>query len=267
MYLLRIFWYYMRMNNANRFREQFQKRLDDPLQLNRLFDCLPELYFWAKDEESRFVAVNRAVLLLAGANSEEDMLGRTDLEFYPRNLAEHYIEEDRWVMRNKKPVMNQAWLVPNSRGELKWFICSKVPLFGDGGTPIGTAGVMRDFEKAGSIVQPYQELKEVVDYVLQHHAERIDVAELASVAHLSVSQFDRKFKGVFQITPQQFVIRVRVHAASQALASTDLSISQIAQAAGFYDQSYFTKKFRDSMGMTPSAYRAKYQNGYLTERS
>ena len=247
------------MKNANQFRQRFEQRLDDPLQLNRLFDCLPELYFWAKDEQSRFVAVNRALLVLSGKNREDEMIGRTDLDFSPRNLAEHYIEEDRWVMRNKKPVMNQAWLVPNFRGELKWFISSKIPLFGDGGASIGTAGVMRDFEKAGAAVQPYQELKEVVDFVLKNHAQRIDVTELAAVAHLSVSQFDRKFKQVFQITPQQFILRVRVHAASQALTSTDRSVSKIALQAGFYDQSYFTKQFRAQQGMTPSAYRKKYR--------
>ncbi len=240
---MRNIWYYLRMGNTEQFLECFCRRLDDPLQLSHLFDCLPELYFWAKDEQSRFVAVSRTVMALAGAECAEDMLGRTDLEFYPRNLAEHYIEEDRRVMKNKVPIMNQAWLVPNYRGELKWFICSKVPLFDD----------------AGAVVQPYQEMKEVVDYVLENHAERIDVADLAAVAHLSVSQFDRKFKRVFQITPQQFILRVRIHDASQSLASTDLSVSKIALAAGFYDQSYFTKQFRLQMGMTPSVYRKKYR--------
>ena len=241
------------------FLEEFHRRLDGSLQLNRLFDCLPELYFWAKDEQSRFVAVSRGVLALTNSEREEQMLGRTDLEFYPRDLAEHYIEEDRWVMRNRKPVMNQAWLVPDYRGELKWFISSKIPLFGDGGQAIGTAGVMRDFEKAGAIVQPYQEMENVVNYVLANYAARIDVSVLASVAHLSISQFDRKFKRVFQITPQQFILRVRVHAASQALTSSDQSVAKIALNTGFYDQSYFTRQFRAQTGMTPTAYRKKYR--------
>lgn len=248
------------METSEQFLQSYCLRLDDPLQFRRLFDCLPELYFWAKDEESRFVAVSRTVMALAGADSAEEMIGRTDLEFYPRNLAEHYIEEDRQVMRTRKPLLNQAWLVPNYRGELKWFICSKVPLFDRAGRVVGTAGVMRDFETAGAVVQPYQEMKEVVDYVLANHSERIEVADLAAVAHLSVSQFDRKFKRVFQITPQQFILRVRIHAASQALASTDQSVLKIALAAGFYDQSYFTKQFHLQMGMTPSAYRRKYRS-------
>jgi len=66
-----------------------------------------------------------------------------------------------------------------------------------------------------------------------------------------MSQLDRKFKRLFQLTPQQFLLRVRLNAACQMLGSTDRSVSQIALGVGFYDQSYFTKHFRRQMGMTP----------------
>ncbi|MBN2295011.1 MAG: AraC family transcriptional regulator [Pirellulales bacterium] len=254
------------MNDTKQFVEDFHRRLDSPLQLNSLFDCLPESYFWAKDKQSRFVAVSRGVLKLTNCDSEAQMLGRTDLEFYPRDLAESYIEEDRWVMNNLQPVMNRAWLVPNHHGELKWYISTKIPLFGDGGRAVGTAGVMRDIEKAGAVVQPYQEMEEVVNYVLSKYTERIDVSTLAAMAHLSVSQFDCKFKRVFQITPQQFIIRVRVDAASQALVNSDQSVAIIALKSGFYDQSYFTKQFRAQTGMTPTAYRRKYREKMRRER-
>ena len=102
-------------------------------------------------------------------------------------------------------------------------------------------------------------MKEVVNHVLANYSERIDVSTLAAMAHLSVSQFDCKFKRVFQITPQQFILRVRVDAASQALANSDQSVAGIALKAGFYDQSYFTKQFRVQTGMTPTAYRRKYR--------
>ncbi|MBN2292078.1 MAG: AraC family transcriptional regulator [Pirellulales bacterium] len=247
------------MKDISQFLEEFHGRLDSPMQLSRLFDCLPELYFWAKDEHSRFVAVSSGVLALTNSDSEEQMLGRTDLEFYPRNLAEHYIEEDRWVMRNRKPVKDQAWLVPNHRGELKWFISSKIPLYGDGGKAIGTAGVMRDFEKAGAVFQPYQEMEAIINHVLTNYSDRIDVTTLASAARLSVSQFDRKFKQIFQITPQQFILRVRIHAASQALTAGDQPVSKVALSSGFFDQSYFSRQFRAQTGMTPTAYRKKYR--------
>jgi AraC-like DNA-binding protein len=82
---------------------------------------------------------------------------------------------------------------------------------------------------------------------------------LARLVSLSISQLDRRFKQLFQLTPQQFLLRVRLNAACQLLTSTDQNILQIALSTGFYDQSYFTKHFRRQMGMTPSAYRRKYR--------
>ena len=93
---------------------------------------------------------------------------------------------------------------------------------------------------------------------MTRYEEKIDFRHLARLVPLSISQFDRRFKRLFQLTPQQFLLRVRLNAACQMLASTDRSILQIALRTGFYDQSYFTKHFRRQMGMTPTAYRRKY---------
>ena len=78
---------------------------------------------------------------------------------------------------------------------------------------------------------------------------------------LSISQLDRRFKHFFQLTPQQFLLRVRINAACQLLASTDRGILEIALRVGSYDQSCFTKQFRRQTGLTPAAYRRKYQRG------
>ena len=247
------------MNNPQDFQQEFLRRLDDPFSLSRLFDFLPEVYFWAKNEQGQFIKVNRSMLAKWGCEREEEMVGKNDYDFAPHDLAEQYLEEDRRVMEGGVPIVNQAWLVPDYRGQLRWYLCSKTPLWGDGGKVIGSAGAMRDYRKAGDVLEPYQEMQQVVDRVLAHYAQRIEVQQLADILHLSVSQFDRKFKQVFQITPQQFILRVRVHAACQALTSTDQSIVQIAHRTGFYDHSYFTKQFRHAMGMTPTAYRKKYR--------
>lgn len=249
--------------NPKQFQQAFFARLDQRFQLDVLFDYLPEIYFYAKDEHSRFVRVNTTLLRLYGLKSEADVIGKTDYDFHPHDLAERYIDEDRRVREGMRPIPNQVWLVPHA-GVLKWYISSKTPLFGDGGKVIGIAGAMRDVEKAGSVLGPYHEMAAVVAHVTEHYHQRLDVAELASLTHLSVSQFDRKFKKLFQMTPQQYILRVRMNAAAQALTSTDDPISAIAQRCGFYDQSYFTRQFRRVMKATPRSYRRQYcaeQNG------
>ncbi len=244
--------------NTQQFQHAFLARLNGPLDMTRLLDYLPEVYFYCKDAQSRFVTVNRTFFQIVSADREEDVIGKTDYDFFPTDLAEQYVAEDRRVMGQRTPIPNQAWLVPDRQGSLRWYLSSKTPLFDASGEVIGIAGVMRDYAKAGAALQPYQEMQQVVDHVLQSYGSRLEVPDLAHMAHLSISQFDRRFKRLFGLTPQQFILRVRIHAACRAITSTRRSISQIAQQTGFCDQSYFTKQFRKLMGKTPSGYRKAY---------
>ena len=251
------------MPPLNDFPAEFYRRLGHGLHLAQLFDYLPEAYLYVKDDRGRFVTGNQALASLHGCHSIEQLIGKTDYDFHPRHLADQYVAEDRRVMQGRAAIPNQVWLVSDSEGQLRWFVSTKIPLFGQQGDPIGIAGVMRDFQRTRTVIQPYQEMERVLATVLQNYEQKIDVSELAKLVHLSVSQFDRKFKRLFQMTPQQYILRVRLNAAAQALTSGQQSIAEIAQHNGFYDQSYFTKQFRKHMGLTPMAYRKRYrrQNG------
>lgn len=239
-------------------QSEFFRRLENPAHLLQLLDFLPEVYFFAKDANGRFMLMNEANLRLHGCQQVEQIVGLTDFDFHPRHLAEQYVREDRRVMEAGEALPNQIWLVGNAAGQLRWFISTKTPLFGDGGRVIGVAGVMRDFEQTETLLKPYQEMERVLSYVVEHYSERIRMEELARLVHLSVSQFDRKFKKLFQMTPQQYVLRVRINAASQALLHSDRTIAAISDETGFYDQSSFTKQFSRQTGFTPRAYRRQY---------
>ncbi|MDR3638351.1 MAG: AraC family transcriptional regulator [Isosphaeraceae bacterium] len=247
------------MPDSYRFQRRFFDKLESSLALTPLFEFLADVYLYVKDRRSRFVKVNEALWRLRGYESEADMLGLCDRDIHPQHLADQYIAEDRRVMQSARPLPNQIWLVPGKGEELKWFISSKMPLFDAAGRVIGIAGVMRDLEKAESLIRPYREMDEAIAYVLRHYAEPIEVAQLADLTHLSVSQFDRRFKRLYQMTPMQYVLRVRINAASQALTTSDRSVAEIASACGFYDQSYFTKQFRKQFAQTPTEYRSRYQ--------
>ena len=202
--------------------------------------------------------VNQALASLFGSTTPESMIGKTDHDFSPPDLADQFVAEDRRVIETRRPVTFQAWLIPNRHGEMKWYLSSKIPLFNRQGKVIGTAGAMRDVAKATDLLAPYREMQAVLDHLFSHYAEKIDFQHLARLASLSLSQLDRRFKRLFQLTPQQFLLRVRLNAASQLLATTHRAVAEIALQTGFYDQSYFTKHFRRQLGMTPTTYRRKY---------
>jgi PAS domain S-box-containing protein len=247
------------MMSVSTFRRRFFQQLANPWDLEGLFDYLPETYFYAKNIRGQFVMVNHALSKMLGVAGPEEMIGKTDHDFSPHNLADQYVAEDHRVLQTRQPVTDQAWLIPDHLGRLKWYLSSKIPLYAKDGEAIGIAGVMRDVEKATDLLAPYKEMQPVLTVLLTRYDEKLDFRQLADMAFLSISQFDRKFKSVFHLTPQQFLLRVRLKSACQMLTSTDRSIAHVALRAGFYDQSYFTKHFFRQMGMTPTAFRRKYR--------
>jgi AraC-like DNA-binding protein len=98
--------------------------------------------------------------------------------------------------------------------------------------------------------------RRVMEYVEAHLSDSMDLAELAAVAGVSVFHFAREFKHSTGVTPHYYLRQKRVERAQDMLARTDLPLTQIALAAGFFDQSHLARHFRQMLGTTPSEFRA-----------
>jgi AraC-like DNA-binding protein len=102
---------------------------------------------------------------------------------------------------------------------------------------------------------PPRVVRRVREYIDDNIDQRISVVLLAGLANLSVCYFVRAFKQSTGITPHDFLIRQRVERTKQLLSGTDMPLSEIALAAGFADQSHFSRRFRQYVGMSPRDYR------------
>lgn len=88
--------------------------------------------------------------------------------------------------------------------------------------------------------------------------------ELGRIAGVSVSHLTHSFRRYFRTTPGDYVRQVRVEWAAEALATTDRPLSEIALAAGYCDQSHFTRDLRRAFGVAPGEYRVRRRNRTAT---
>jgi AraC family transcriptional regulator len=82
--------------------------------------------------------------------------------------------------------------------------------------------------------------------------ESLSVSMLSSIAGLSRSHFSHAFRRSVGRTPREHIIHARIQRAMKLMIDTDASLSEIAVAAGFYDQAHFANTFRRAAGMTPT---------------
>lgn len=88
-------------------------------------------------------------------------------------------------------------------------------------------------------------------------AEPISIAQLAESVYLSERHFRRQFEKIYQQTPKEYLLKLRLRAAVQMLWRREQSISDIALACGFSDGNHFSRVFRQTYGVSPSEYRKK----------
>ena len=227
--------------------------------LANLFEFMPDAYFFVKDEKSCFVDATQSFVEMLGARHLSEIVGKSDFDFSPRELAKKFVDDDLAVMRTRTPISNRVEMVPNADGSISWHITSKVPLYDAKGKVKGLAGITQDLRKSASVVNRYGALTEVLEFIDQNFGEPIKIGNLAAIVHLSISQFERRFKSLFQTTPLQYLTRVRINKACLFLTTSDAKITEVASRCGFYDHSHFIRQFSKIIGMTPNTYRQGHE--------
>ena len=95
----------------------------------------------------------------------------------------------------------------------------------------------------------------ICDFIREHIGEKISLQALSSMAELSPNHFARAFQQSVGMPPHRYMLRLRVQHVEQMLRETHLTLSQIALAAGFSDQSHLARHFRRLTGMPPGLAR------------
>ncbi|HEY9205959.1 MAG TPA: PAS domain S-box protein [Candidatus Methanoperedens sp.] len=123
-------------------REQIEEELQKSVhQQTAILNNIPDIA-WLKDQESRFIAVNKPFAEACGL-STEDLVGKTDLDIWHKKLAEGYRADDREVMETGRRKQVEEPLIDKD-GRKTWIETIKTPIYDDMGKVIGTTGIARD---------------------------------------------------------------------------------------------------------------------------
>jgi len=109
---------------------------------------------------------------------------------------------------------------------------------------------------AGEIRRPYNPwLRQAKDLLHAHFADSLSLSDVSVAVGMHPVQLAREFRGYYHCSIGEYIRQLRVEHACQLLSGDTKSLGDIAQSAGFYDQSHFCRVFRKCTGITPLEYR------------
>jgi diguanylate cyclase (GGDEF)-like protein/PAS domain S-box-containing protein len=152
------------------FQERRRRELAKSNMLYRsMVDALPDCLN-IKDVEGRFLAANPATARLMKATTPAELLGKTDFDFYPPEVAARYRDDELSVLRNgEATTIEQATRLRD--GMSGWLSTMKVPLRDDDGNLIGLITHNRDITNARSLQQKLEATQEQLDDALENMNE------------------------------------------------------------------------------------------------
>ncbi|HEY5328548.1 MAG TPA: response regulator [Acidobacteriaceae bacterium] len=111
--------------------------------LRLVIDSLPDQIF-AKDTNSKFLLANPGVVKRTSTRSEADLLGHDDFDFFLRESAQSFFDDERRILESGKPLLDHLENSVDDDGNVTWMQTSKVPFCNSQGVIAGIMGISRD---------------------------------------------------------------------------------------------------------------------------
>ena len=144
--------------------KQAQESQEDEHQLLRtVIDILPA-FIYAKDTESRFILANQVVAGFMGCSDPDQLIGKTDFDFYPHKYAMKYYCDEQAIISTGRPILNcEETSSTDIDSEPLWFSTTKVPLRDKEGNIVGIVGSGIDINEQKHVNDRLNELQEIVN--------------------------------------------------------------------------------------------------------
>jgi AraC-like DNA-binding protein len=237
---------------------EFFTRLSEPFTAERLFDALPTVVFFIKNDQGEYLVVNRTLMERCGAKQKSELIGLTADRVFPPPLGRSFWEQDMKLIGTGVPMVNQLELHLYPTGVTGWCLTEKLPLRDATDRVIGLAGISHDLHLPDENGEEYRNVAEAVKYAKDNLHLPLAAGELAKVANLSTYQLDRRIRRLFQLSTGQLLLKLRMEVAADMLRHGNRTFSEIGTLCGYSDQSAFSRQFRRTTGLTPGEYRRNF---------
>ncbi|MEY5025754.1 MAG: HTH-type transcriptional activator RhaS [Verrucomicrobiota bacterium] len=228
-----------------------------------LMNHLDDIQCWIKDRKGAFVWVNQCLQRWCSTEGHpEGIIGKTDYDLFPKEIADRFRADDEKVLAGK-PVINRVEPVVGPDHLTSWNVTTKLPYYDEQGEVAGTVGITRPKDEKAP-AQISSGLLKVMSHIREHFKEPLEKTHLAELLGIGVSELEALFQKELQMTPQQYLRRVRVRLACRDLVDSHLGYEEIASKYGFFDQGDFFAQFLAETGENPRVYRSNLeQRGVL----
>ena len=147
--------------------------IDQALAVAFLENVPDNVYF--KDRESRFIAVSRSQLKVFGLSRVDEIVGRTDFDFFDEAHAPQARADEKRILETGEPLLGKLEKETWPDGRVTWVITHKLPLRDESGTIIGTFGISKDVTEARQTEEALETARK----------ELIDASRLAGMAEVA----------------------------------------------------------------------------------
>ena len=147
--------------------------------LRTLIDTLPD-YIYAKDMQARFILNNIADTRAMGVSSPHEVLGKTDFDFYPNDMATQFFADDQQVLQHGQSIFNREEPGLDDSGNVRQMLTTKVPLRDAEGHITGLIGIGRDITERKLIEQTLHQERTMLRTLIDTLPDRIYVKDTQS---------------------------------------------------------------------------------------
>ena len=134
---------------------------DEGQLLHTLIDNMPD-HIYIKDRSSKFILANQTIANTHGLKSGSDMIGKSDHDYYPKELADKYYLNEQEIIRTGIPLIGIEEKALNDKGEEVYLSTTKIPFRDRKGRIAGIVGIGRDIT-----------LRREAELKISEHAEQL----------------------------------------------------------------------------------------------